>query len=444
MRTFLLTPLLLCCTGILLAGESWPQWRGPHHTGVAPEGDPPVVWDEQRNIRWKLPIPGRGLATPIVWDGTVYLTTAVPHGEAIAGTDHDHDHPIDHGAHDNMDPVHRHHFVVMAVDKRKGTVLWEKAVRDEQPHEPTHVTGSWASNTGVADASGFYAYFGSRGLYALDHSGNLVWERDLGDMTTRHAHGEGSSPALHDETLVINWDHQGASFLTALNKGDGSVKWRVARDEITSWSTPLVVEHGGRTQVVVAATGRVRGYDLATGTVIWECSGLSRNVVASPVAADGMVYVANSYDFQAMLAIRLDKAKGDITHTDAIAWRRDRHTPYVPSPLLYDGRLYFLRHNQMIMTALEAKTGETLYGPVRLPGSGQVFASPVGAGGRIYIADRGGTTVVIQDGKSFELLATNQLDDAFSASPAISGRSLFLRGEKYLYCIEEMSSNDPR
>ncbi|MDJ0838854.1 MAG: PQQ-binding-like beta-propeller repeat protein [Acidobacteriota bacterium] len=429
---------LICSSAISLAGDHWPQWRGPLNTGVAPDADPPVHWDENRNIRWKLPIPGRGLSTPIIWGETVYITTAVPHGEKVDHRKHDHDH--DHGAHDNMDPTYRHHFVVMAVDRNDGKVLWEKAVRDEVPHEPTHVTGSWASNTGVADASGFYAYFGSRGLFALDHGGRLLWEKDLGDMKTRHAHGEGSSPALHGDTLVINWDHQGASFLTALDKKDGSVKWRVERNEITSWSTPLIVEHEGRPQVIVAATGRVRGYDLADGRVIWECSGLSRNVVATPVSSDGMVYVANSYDFQAMLAIRLDKAKGDISRSEAVVWRKSRHTPYVPSPLLYDGQLYFLRHNQGIISNLEAKTGATLFGPVRVPDLGQVFASPVGAANRIYIVDRSGMTVVIERGPEFRVLARNQLNDSFAASPAVADRALFLRGDRYLYCIEENSS----
>ena len=431
--------ILLCFLSPGHADDHWPQWRGPQNTGVAPNGDPPIEWDNSRNIKWKRPIPGRGQSTPIIWGNTVYITTSVPFGEKVDHKALDHDHEHDHGAHDNMDPNSRHRFVVMAVDRSSGAVLWEKVVREEIPHEPAHVTGSWASNSGVADASGFIAFFGSRGLYALDHKGELQWEKDFGDMKVRHAHGEGSSPALHGNTLVINWDHQGQSFLIAVNRKDGSVKWRVAREEITSWSTPLIVEHLGRPQVIVAATGRVRGYDLADGKVIWECSGLSRNVVATPVAADGMVYVANSYDFQAMLAIRLDKARGDISQSEAIVWKRDRHTPYVPSPLLYKGQLYFLRHNQGILSNLDAKTGETLYGPMRLPHLGQVFASPVGAADRIYLSDRSGGTMVIERGPEFRVLAHNQLDDSFSASAAISGKSLFLRGDQFLYCIEELS-----
>jgi len=211
----------------------------------------------------------------------------------------------------------------------------------------------------------------------------------------------------------------------------------VARDEITSWSTPLIVEHEGKAQVVVSATKRVRSYDLADGKLIWECGGLSRNVVASPVAGDGFVYVANSYDWQAMLAIRLAAARGDITDTDAVTWTLNRHTPYVPSPILYGESLCFLKHNQGALTCVNAKTGKPLFGPQRLAGIRNVFASPVGAADRIYIVDRDGSAVVVKRGAEFELLARNRLDDSFSASPAVVGNELFLRGERTLYCIAE-------
>ncbi len=416
--------------------HQWPAWRGPLGTGVAPHGDPPVTWSEDKNIRWKLAIPGNGHSTPIIWGHRIFLTTAIPHGDELPIHNHDHDdHAHDDGAHDNTPPSRRQKFVVLAIDRRDGNLLWQREVRDEQPHESAHETGSWASNSAVTDGEHVYASFGSRGLYALDLDGKIVWRKDLGDMRVRHEHGEGSSPALHGDTLVVNWDHQGDSFVVALDKRNGEERWRTARDEITSWSTPLIVDHGGKRQVIISATKRVRSYDLATGKVVWEASGLSRNVVASPVAANGMVFVGNSYDWQAMLAIRLDKAHGDITTTDAIAWTRERDTPYVPSPVLFEDTLCFLKHSQGFLTCVAAKTGEPRLGPVRLPRVRNIFASPVGADDRIYIASREGTTAVVQRGIEFELLAVNQLDDSFSASPAVVGNELYLRGQEFLYSI---------
>ena len=413
----------------------WPQWRGPLSTGVAPHGDPPTRWSEEVNVRWKTRIPGVGQSTPIVWGDLIFLTSAVPVGEALSAPGPDAD-----GAHHNTSPTRRQEFIVLAVDRRDGTIRWRKTVRTEQPHEGAHVTGSWASNSAVTDGELVFAFFGSRGLYALDMDGKVVWEVDLGDMQIFHGHGEGSSPALHGETLVVNWDHQGQSFLVALDRKTGAERWRTPRDEITSWSTPLVVEHGGKQQVIVSATKRVRGYDLADGKVLWEAAGLSRNVVASPVAGEGLVFAMNSYDHRAMLAIRLDGATGDITDTDSVVWTRDRDTPYVPSPLLYGDTLFFLKHNHPFLTGVDARTGAVRLGPRRLPEVQTVFASPVGASDRIYVTSRNGATVVLKRGGAFETLATNQLDDSFSASPAVVGGELFLRGEAHLYCIAE----DPR
>ncbi len=431
-RIIALAFALVCGATATAETGSWPQWRGPQGTGAAIGGDPPVHWSETENIAWKVEVPGKGLSSPIVRDGRVFLTTAIPHGERLATTgEHE-----DHGAHDNMRPDREMRFVVLAYDVADGSPAWETTVRSAQPHEATHVTGSWASASAVTDGERLFASFGSQGIYALDLDGKLLWAVDLGDMRVRHAHGEGSSPALHGETLVVNWDHQEDSFLVALNAADGAIRWKTTRDEITSWSSPLIVEVAGKPQVVLAATRRVAGYDLASGKLIWECGGLSRNVVSTPVAADGLVFVSNSYDWQKMLAIRLAGASGDITGSEYVVWERDRDTSYVPSPLLYDSRLYFMKHNHGFLTAVDAASGKTLYGPVRLAKVRNVFASPVAAAGRIYIASRDGATLVARAGSQFEALATNELDDSFSASPAIVNGALYLRGERFLYKIE--------
>ena len=408
----------------------WPQWRGPLATGVAPDADPPLVWSEDENVRWKTALPGAGQSTPIIWGDRIFITRAVPYGDDLpprySGAP---------GAHDNVPVTHHHEFVVFAVGRRDGKIIWRKTVRKELPHEGGHHTASLATNSAVTDGKYLFAYFGSRGLYCLDFDGKLQWKIDLGDMKTKHGHGEGSSPVLYGDTLVVNWDHEGQSFVIALDKRTGRERWKVARREVTSWATPIVVEHDGKPQLIISGTDRVRGYDLATGRVIWECGGMSANIIASPVSADGMVFAGSSYDKRALVAIRLDGAKGDITDTDQVVWSRFRGTPYVPSPLLYDGSLYFLAHYQGILSRLDAKTGEDRPGTFRLSGIGNVYASPVGAADRVYITDLDGATLVISHGDIPRTLALNHLDDSFSASAAIVDRELFLHGSRNLYCI---------
>lgn len=415
--------------------DNWGQWRGPLATGVSPRGTPPLSWDESKdtNIRWKSEIPGRGLSTPVVWGNRVYLTTAIPFGDALPPRP-----STAPGNHDNLPVTHRQKFVVLALDRSTGKTLWQQTLREGLPHEQGHHTASLASNSPITDGEHLFAFFGSFGLYCLDVRGKLIWKADFGPMQSLHGHGDGSSPALHGETLIVNWDHEGKSFVVALDKRTGKERWKVERNEVTSWATPIIVEHAGGQQVVISGTSRVRGYDLASGKVLWECGGLSSNIVASPVAGNGMVFAGSSYDKRALLAIRLEGAAGDITDTDHVAWNRFRGTPYVPSPLLYDDSLYFLTHYQGIISRVTASTGEDRPGSFRLEGIKNVYASPVAADGRIYVTDLDGTTIVISSGDIPRVLSLNRLDEPVSASAAIAGRQLFLRGEKHLYCLEEV------
>ncbi len=412
------------------AQDAWPQWRGPLATGVAPNAQPPVEWSDTKNIRWKTRLPGKGHSTPIVWGDRIFLTTAIPYGEPVKPRL-----PPRPGAHDNLSMTRQHEFVVLAVSRRTGKILWQQTVHKAIPHEAGHVTASLASASPVTDGERVFAFFGSYGLYCLDLDGKPLWKKNLGEMHSKHGHGEGSSPALHGDTLIVNWDHEEQSFLVALDKRTGQQRWRVARAEDTSWATPIVVEHGGRAQVIVPGTNRLRGYDLADGALIWECGGLSSNIVASPVAANGFVYAGSSYDTRALLAIRLEGAKGDITGTNQVIWTRRTRTPYVPSPLLYGDSLYTLQHYQGVLSRFDLKTGEDQGGPFRLAQIHSVYASPVGAAGRVYVTSRDGVTQVLSLGETPKMLAVNRLDDSFNASAALVGRELFLRGERYLYCI---------
>jgi outer membrane protein assembly factor BamB len=410
---------------------TWMNWRGPLANGVAPLADPPVEWSETRNVRWKVPVAGKGHASPIVVGDRVVVVSAVPIGEARPPV-----YDKAPGTHDNAGVTHKHQFLVQSLHRKDGSQAWRTVLKEEFPHEGGHVTGSLASNSPVSDGERVYVFLGSRGLHCLDLDGKVLWQRDLGRMDTLHAHGEGSSPVLHGDLLLVCWDHERDSFLYAFDKRTGEQRWRTPRDEKTSWSTPLIVESPTRTQVVVSATRRVRGYDVRDGSPIWECAGLTDNVVSSPVHRNGIVIAGNSYYSQAMVAIRLEGAKGDVTGTDRVAWQLNRLTPYVSSPLLYGSTLYFIRHNQNVLSRLDPDTGRHLGEPLRLDGIRDfIFSSPVGAADRIYVTARDGTTVVLRHDRTNAPMAVNHLDDVFSATAAVVGTEFYLRGERFLYCI---------
>ena len=413
--------------------KNWHHWRGPHATGVAVDANPPTTWSETENIRWKITIPGTGHAAPIIWEDKIFIQTAIEGKEEKKESEDTN--PFSGFFQRDSGPKYK--FDLIALNRSDGSVLWQKTLREISPHEGTHRDATYASNSPVTDGEYIYAYFGSRGLYCVDMMGNVKWEKDIGMMYKRNTFGEGSSPVLHGNTLVIVQDHEGDSFITALDKRTGEVLWKTDRNERTTWFSPIVVEQDGKPQVVTAGTNRVRSYDLETGKLLWEGDGLTANSIPSPVAADGLVYLMSGFRGSELRAVQLAKAMGDISSSGAIAWEHGRDTPYVPSPLLYGNILYFLKSNDGILSAFDAKTGQAHYGPKRLQGVSGVYASIVAAADRVYIAGRNGTVNVVQHGPDFTIIAENMLDDSFNASPAIVGSELYLRGGQYLYCIAE-------
>jgi len=405
-------PLLVALAAVPALAADWLEWRGPLRTGESPTADPPTEWSEAKNVRWKVEVPGLGLGSPIVRGDAVLVSTAVP-GE--------------------KDPAARD-FAVIAYDRKDGKQRWKSVLHSEVPHEGKHNDNSFASASLLTDGKRLYAYFGSRGLYALDLSGKLIWEKQLGRMQTRNGFGEAASPALYGDTLVVTWDHEGPDFIVALDAASGKERWRKERDEPTTWATPLVVTGEGAPQVVVAGTNRVVSYDLATGEERWRAGGLTPNAIPSPVYGDGIVYVTSGFRGNALQAIRLSAAKGEVASPPALVFRYDKDTPYVPSPLLYKGQLYFLKSNSGVITALDAKDGSVRFSE-RLEAVPNVYASPVGAAGRVYVTGREGTVAVLAAGPKLELLATNRLEDGFDASPALVDREIYLRGRKHLYRI---------
>ena len=435
--TCLLACWLLLLNGIVVA-DDWPQWRGPNGTGSvavrAGENGPPVAWSPTHNVAWKCPLAGRGHSTTIVSGDRVFLTTAIPIGNPLPPRMSQRP-----GEHDNLPVTSKMRFVVMCLDRKDGRVIWEKSVHEAIPVEGGHYTASLASASPIVDDQHVYAMFGSHGLYCLNFDGDLIWEKQFGPMHSKHGHGEGASPALRDETLVVNWDHEEQSFIVALNRHDGSEIWRRDRDEVTSWCSPLIVDVDGKPQVVVCGTSRVRGYDLATGEILWECGGLSANIVASPVfdQASGILVVGSSYEIRQMLALRLPGARGDITGSQRVLWTRSRGTPYVPSLLLVDDGVYFLAHYQNILTRVRLEDGAEIPGPMRLGALGNIYASPVSDGRHVYVTDLNGRTQVITTAEQPQVVSVNELGESVSASVAIADDELFIRGEHHLFKIRE-------
>jgi outer membrane protein assembly factor BamB len=405
----------------------WGQWRGPQASGVSTTAKPPTEWGESKNVRWKVEIPGRGTSTPVIWGDRVYVLTAAPAGVELAAS---------HDARGTRGQIVPHRMMVMALDRKTGKTVWERVAKEVTPHEGYHNQfGTWASSSAVTDGEVLIASFESRGIYAYDMNGKPLWDVDLGDKQMRNQFGEGSTPALYKDRIVVVWDHQGESFIAALDKKSGKELWRQKREEIDSWGTPLVVEHGGRAQVITGATRGIRSYDVQTGEIVWQTAGLTANPIPSPVHLDGLVILMSGYRGNSIKAIKLAEAKGDITDTPAIAWTYDRDTPYVPSPLLYGEILYFLKGNTGVLSAFDAKSGKPHYALQRIDAVPNVFASPVGADGKVIILGQDGAAAVLKHGTSYAVIATNKLEDKFDASPALVDNELYLRGYRYLYCV---------
>lgn len=442
MNRFALLPLFLTFISLPVRAEdfvqqrldNWPQWRGPLANGTAPRGKPPATWDKNTNIKWKTELPGLGSSTPIVWGDLVFVLTAIDTGREADPADIPKADPRFQKK--TKPPTTYHQFVVLAIDRRSGKVRWKRVAAEAVPHEGHHPTHSYAAYSPSTDGKFLYVSFGSRGLYCYDFGGKLRWKRtDLPRLETRLGWGEGASPALHGDSLIVPWDHEGPSHLYVLDKRTGQTRWKVDRDEVTTWNTPLVVDCKGRTQIVVTATKFIRGYDLADGRVLWKCGGLTINCIPSAVRYGDSVICMSGYRGAAAFRISLD-ARGNVTGTDTILWSYRRGTPYVPSPLLSGDRLYFTQTNEPLLTCLNAKTGAVILDRQRLGALRTLYASPVEADGRIYVTDRDGTTIVLPRGEERKVLSVNRLDEPIDASPAIVGKQLFLRGASHLYCIE--------
>jgi len=412
----------------------WPTWRGPLGTGVA-NGTAPVEWSDDENIRWRIDIPGRGFSTPIVWGSKLFLTTAVPLEDPPEAPQQEQSSGRRGGF--RTDPVVRTAFLTMCIDRGTGEVLWERVAREATPHEGFHKSyGSHASASPITDGERLFVSFGSFGIYAYDLDGKLLWETDMDvKMRMRNRFGEGAAPVLHGDTLVIGFDQEEDSFIVALDATTGEERWRNARDEPTTWAMPLITEVDVKQQVVTSGTNMVRSYDLDSGELIWECGGLGLNAIPAVMRHEDLVLAMTGYREANLLAIRLGGKSGDLTDTDAIAWSTTKGTSYTASPVLHEG-IYYAVQDRGFISAWDAGTGEPHYVAERLPRGSTLKASPIAAGGHLYVATESGDVHVIKLGTEYELVGTNTLaDQFFVASPLAVEGQLILRSRTDLICV---------
>jgi outer membrane protein assembly factor BamB len=433
------------CVSAMFAGvcagqaqDNWPAWRGPLGSGVSPTGNPPLTWSETQNVRWKVPVPGKGTSSPIVWGDKIFFLTAIETDRK--GTPEPAPASSDGPApfHGGKAPKNVHKFDVVCLDLATGKTLWQKTAREVVPHEGHHPDHGFASYSPVTDGKLLWASFGSRGVHCYDLAGEHKWSRDLGRLRAKMAFGEGSSPALAGDALIVVMDQEDESFIYALNKDTGEILWKQHRDEDTSWATPAIAEVNGKLQAIVSATNRIRSYDVATGDLVWQCGGQTQNVIPTPIVSDGMVFCTSGFRGSELQAIELGHT-GDLTGTKAVRWQVSKATPYVPSPILYGDNLYVCSMNKAAISCYHAQTGKLNFSQENLDGVKDIYASPVGAAGRVYFVGRKGTTQVIANSEKFEILATNVLNDEIDASPAVVGDRILLKGKKNLYCIGESS-----
>ncbi len=403
----------------LPAMANWGHWRGESGNGTSSSAHPPTAWSPTENIKWKIALPGRGSGSPVIWGERIFVATAV-------ATD---------GSSQQSSSPKKLQFDLLCFDRHSGDLQWRETAAEAVPHEGTHRTNGYASGSPCTDGEHVFVPFGSQGIHCYTVDGTHVWSRHLGSLTMRNGFGEGSSPTLVGDKVIVPWDHEGQSHLFALDKRTGDTIWRADRDEPSCWATPLIVEHAGRQQIVMNGQTCARAYDLASGEELWRCGGQTERPVASAVAANGLVFIGSGHRGSFLGAFRLD-GKGDIEDTSSVVWTQTRNTPDIASPLLSNGRLYYYKGKSGILSCVDARSGRAHYTAQRT-GLGVIYASPIAAGGYVYLTDRDGTTVVIEDADQLTVVAKNSVGETVDATPAPVGNELFIRGEKHLFCISE-------
>ncbi len=380
----------------------------------------------------------RGQGTPIVWGDRIFLQTALALDKelpipAVIPADTPN---VKVSPRESVVTWKPQRFAIVCFDRTSGKQLWSKTICEAMPHQGHHRKGGFASQSPVTDGRHIYAYFGSFGLYCYDFDGRPVWKKEFEWQAMEAGLGEGSSPAIFGNTLVIVVDQERQSFVVAIDKRTGQEIWKQNRDEVSNWSTPRIFTHAGRRQVVLNGAV-VRSYDLATGELLWECGGQSLGAIPMPAVGHGLVFATSGWRRDTFHAIALGQ-QGDSTKSGSVVWSLSRGTPYVPCPMLWGEEIYLLE-DRSFFSCLGATDGAQHYFKQRLPGLLNFSASPVAAADRIYLLSEEGRTVVLQRGPQLKVLAINDLDERFHASPAIVGDAIYLRGFEHLFCFAKSS-----
>jgi outer membrane protein assembly factor BamB len=428
--------------GAASAKGIWPSFRGPGAAGVADGMKLPDTWNVKtgENILWRVPIPGLAHSSPIVWGNRVFVTSAVsslPKATFKPGL---------YGAGDAAEDRSKHRWMVYALDARTGTIVWERVAHEGEPIEKRHTKSTYASSTPATDGRIVVAFFGSQGVHAYDMDGSFRWRVDLGHLdlgaydVPALEWGTASSPVIWQDLVFLQCDTDADDFLIALNAADGTVAWKVDRDEVPSWGTPTVVETPAGPQLVTNASNFIRAYDPRTGRELWRLGGSSKITAPTPFLADGAIVVASGRAPERPIFVVRPSATGDITlppntaKSDAVVWSRTGRGSYMPTPLGYRGVLYVLANNGGF-DAYDLKTGDEIY-RTRVPHLGLGFsASPVGSDGRIYISSEDGEIMVAAAGPTFETIATNSMGETLMATPALSAGVMYVRGASTLFAV---------
>ncbi len=444
---------------------AWPQFRGPSGAGILDAAKLPTAWSASSNVAWSVDVKGRGWSSPVAWDNLVFVTSAISPGSfkapstGIFGNDYAAELTKQGLSDDEVTKkvVSRDieltaesgdiRYMVYAFDAATGKLRWEREAHKGAPFGGRHRKNTYASETPATDGERLYAYFGNVGLFAFSLDGNPLWNARFDPQPMYLDFGTASSPVVHDGRVFVLNDNNGQSFVAAVDARTGKPAWKVNRDlpagQLTSgWSTPFIWQHPLRTELVVIGRQHAVGYALDSGKELWRLRGLTGQSTPSPVAANGLLYLATGSQGEnnrPVFAVR-PGASGDITLAKGeesnafVAWHHPRASAYTPSPLVYRGRMYVVNDNG-ILTVFDAATGKEIY-KARAGGSGNTFsASPWASDGKVYLLSEDGHTIVIEAGDKYVELARNSLDEMSLASPALAPNALFMRTQTKLYRI---------